>query len=1523
MSVLLSAGLFAQTLDTLDYPITNATGFTAPGAPNGGGAAGSNIFVDEVGQVFSHPGGTVEQVIFWLFDVITVGSPDNFEFSIYDVSNGFPTGVPLATEVVSASSFNTGSVLDTSTTVITFSNPPTVSGDFAIVVNVDLSTKNDSLIFVTNNFGDGLNAQNSIANFNGTSWTPGWDALDDFWIDWDRDIIMFPVVQSSTPPPVGTCDTLINIDLANDTLTIYNITGGGTLAGHNAEGFTRFAEKFISPYTNSEINEISFAFNDAQTSNPGTATITARIWEDDGGQDFFGIPNAPGTVIASEDILITDIATDITNNDLTTVTFTTPPVVSGDFYVGFEVTYAAGDSVALITNQDESIPSTLFTGLPTVWGRVDSVYGLDISGLILADICESTTQPAPVANFEVNRRTVLEGNDVQFTDLSTNNPSSWSWTCPGGNPGNPTQENPLVTYNTSGVYDVSLNVSNSGGSDDITASDFITVLEWPALPDCDTISNFSPENDALLILRSPFNGYVAGHNAFMDQAKADKFSGLNAGDEITGAALGFAVADFANSSSSIDVNVWDNSGTGGAPGAILASETITIQSIATDISNNSLTYVNFTNPVTVNASTDYYVGISFTYAANDTVALYVNADGEAAPETAWEQFASGNWFPYSDTDSSWNTERAHLISPLVCAGCPTIGTTINTTNASCGASDGTATVNVMGGAAPYSFLWSDGQMASTATNLAAGSYDVTVTDANNCTATASANVSDTGSPSVTLDDSGEVSCNGGNDGYVSVVVTGGTPPYTYTWSSGGNTATETGLSAGTYDLTVEDANGCSETFSETIAEPTALSVNIASVTDLGCASVNDGAVDINVSGGTSPYTFAWDNGDNTEDISGLAAGTYEVTVTDDNGCTEMATATVDPPANPLSVSVNNAQTSACGANDATLTANASGGSGGNSYSWTGGLSGASVNNLSPGNYTVTVTDGSGCTATASASVSDPGSLSVSLDITNVSCNGFSNGEATANVTGNIGTVSYNWDVSGSGSTVSSLAPGAVSVTVTEGSCSASANGTVTEPDPLNVSVTQTNVTCNGGINGTASAFVTGGTGSGTYSYQWLTNPIKTTSSVTGLEAGSIILNVTDANNCQAAPVTVTITQPLDISVQSINTTPVTCYGDNDGTAELIGVSGGTAPYAYNWSASGSASLITGLSAGSYQVTISDINNCQKVLTANIGGPDSISISVANVSDASCNGDSDGSISLSVTGGNGGYNWSNGQSGASTTLSNLAANNYFVTVTDNEGCSKISESIEVDQPDPLTLTPSFENVTCNGGSDGEASVAVNGGIPPYSFSWTPGSNSDSVNTGLPAGPFTVVVTDDNGCDKSSSFNIANGASPAVNITSTDASANADDGTATADATGGASPYTYSWNDPDNQDTQTATGLAPGTYTVTVTDANGCPTTATVEVERSVSIGDIADISNLQLFPNPTSGTVNLKLELSTTAKVQIEWINVLGAQVASEFFGTTTTVNKSYDLGQFAAGIYFAKIRIDNEMIVKKVIVSKQ
>ncbi|WP_172678805.1 SprB repeat-containing protein, partial [Jiulongibacter sediminis] len=210
-----------------------------------------------------------------------------------------------------------------------------------------------------------------------------------------------------------------------------------------------------------------------------------------------------------------------------------------------------------------------------------------------------------------------------------------------------------------------------------------------------------------------------------------------------------------------------------------------------------------------------------------------------------------------------------------------------------GNSTGAIDLSVSGGTGPYTYAWSNAETTQDISGLTAGTYSVTITDANGCTSTASTTITEPAALTNSFTQT-DVLCFGNSTGAIDLSVSGGTGPYTYVWSNAETTQDISGLSAGTYSVTITDANGCTSTASTTITEPAALT-NSFTQTDVLCFGNSTGAIDLSVSGGTGPYTYAWSNAETTQDISGLSAGTYSVTITDANGCTSTASTTITEP----------------------------------------------------------------------------------------------------------------------------------------------------------------------------------------------------------------------------------------------------------------------------------------------------------------------------------------------------------------------------------------------------------------------------------------------------------------------------------------------------------------------------------------------------------------------------------------------------------------------------------------------------
>lgn len=733
-----------------------------------------------------------------------------------------------------------------------------------------------------------------------------------------------------------------------------------------------------------------------------------------------------------------------------------------------------------------------------------------------------------------------------------------------------------------------------------------------------------------------------------------------------------------------------------------------------------------------------------------------------------------------------------------------------------GDSNGTATAFTSGGTSPYSYLWSTGGTNSQISNLPSQTYYITVTDNNTCSKVDSVSVSQPDALALAIS-SVDVACNGESTGQASLSVSGGIPGYTYSWSSGGSSAAETGLPAGVYTVTVTDANNCVKTNSVTINQPAPLSL-ASSSTDVMCNGDNDGSASVSVSGGTTGYTYAWSSGGTLASENAIAAGTYTVTVTDNNNCTASASFTISQP-DPVSLNTSSTDVLCNGENEGQASVTATGGVSSYTYLWSSGGAGSSETGLAAGPYSVTVTDGNNCSASASVTITEPSAITISSTSADATC-GSSNGSASVSASGGTGNLAYLWSNGATTASINGLQAGTYSVTVTdENSCSSSSAIIVNNISGPSINLASSaDVSCNGGNDGSASLNVSGGTSP--YSYSWDNG--ATTASVSGLSAGGYFVSVTDNNNCVGI-LSVSIGEPTTLAL-SLSAEDISCNGLNDGSASVSG-SGGTSGYSYLWSNGTSTSSAPGLSAGTYTVTVSDANNCTATSAIDVNEPSVLATSTSATA-VSCNGGSDGQAELSASGGVSPYSylWNTGDNTAS--VSGLPAGNYTVTVTDGNNCTA-SANVSISQPSALALSTGSADVSCNGANDGSIELTVNGGTSPFTYLWSNGSVQAQLS-GLSPQSYSVTVTDNNNCSAVTTITIAEPPAFVATTTASDASCGNSDGSVSLSATGGTGNLSYLWN--NNSVTQDIQALSAGLYTVTITDENGCTISVSVTVNN---------------------------------------------------------------------------------------------
>jgi gliding motility-associated-like protein len=529
-----------------------------------------------------------------------------------------------------------------------------------------------------------------------------------------------------------------------------------------------------------------------------------------------------------------------------------------------------------------------------------------------------------------------------------------------------------------------------------------------------------------------------------------------------------------------------------------------------------------------------------------------------------------------------------LTASVVISEPPTaLSAAVSSSGTTCGNSNGTIQLTPAGSVPPYNYTWTPGvSTGSSATGLNAGTYTITVSDANGCTEAKTVTIPASGNPSLTLTNHSNVNCNGASTGSTGVLVSGGLVPYTYNWSNGQTTSSINALPAGTYSVTVTDAAGCSAVISDVITQPSPLNLALVSSQQILCFGESTGAATFSATGGTNPYTWQWNGNISTgSSATSLPAGTYTITVTDQNNCSAQNTVTIIQPSDPVTVQATITNT-ICGNTNGSVVLSVNGGTGSYSYLWNNGSSGAAITNIGAGLYTVTITDQNGCSIVDTYPVQSSGAPVVSIaSLTDVSCFGGSNGAVVLSATG--GVQPYVWSWSGGVSTGSSaigLTAGNYTATITDASgCQSFQLISIFEPTELTVYIPQAAPICQGGTT-ILSANVQGGTAP--FQYLWNNGSPAGSITVSPVSATSYSVTVVDANGCSAVPALtqVTVAPPLGL----IATYPASACEGTQVQVQLT-ASGGDGNYSYQWSngMSGASNFVTIINTMQFTTTVSD------------------------------------------------------------------------------------------------------------------------------------------------------------------------------------------------------------------------------------------------------------------------------------------------------------------------------------------------
>lgn len=734
-----------------------------------------------------------------------------------------------------------------------------------------------------------------------------------------------------------------------------------------------------------------------------------------------------------------------------------------------------------------------------------------------------------------------------------------------------------------------------------------------------------------------------------------------------------------------------------------------------------------------------------------------------------------------------------------------------TNHVSCfGGNTGSITQTVTGGTTPYAFNWGNVNTQNR-TNIPAGNYAVTITDAQSCSATANYSITQPSALTASVTASSNVTCYGFNNGSINIGVSGGVNPYQFSWSDGFNTQNRTGLAPANYTLTATDANACTTTVTKNITQPAAALAVTTSVTDVSCFNGNSGAIILNVNGGTAPYSFSWSGGATSQNLSNLVTGNYEVTILDANLCSVATSADVLQPDAALIASCSVTNVTCFGADNGMATVNATGGTPPYIYNWQGGVTIKDRSNLAAGTYPVTVTDTKGCKTNTSALINQPTKLIATATPSDVKCNGESNGGVSLVVNGGTPIYTFKWNNGATSQSLANLGAGTYEVVVRDANnCTAGSSAGVNQPQLLQAIAKTTDVRCYGENSGSISISVTGGITN--YQFRWSTN--STNPSLNNIPMGTYTLTVTDANQCTAV-LAKTITQPAPLQLIETHT-DVLCNGNATGEINLL-VTGGAPAYSYAWNNGSKAKNLMNISAGIYTVTVTDKNSCTTTKSVSLAQPTALQVQESH-NHISCNGLKDGNINLNITGGvpTYVYNWDNGAS--TQNLENIAAGVYSVTVTDANGCQKALNAVTLSQPELLSVYVQSTDVACSGEKMGTLTTQVQGGTQPYQYQWNNNLPHTANHSGLMKGSYSVIVYDAKGCMQTAGAVIDSIAPMTLSAYSKPLACAEAKGSIDVIVIGGKQPYVYQWNN-GNRD-EDLNDIHPGDYYLMVKDASGC-------------------------------------------------------------------------------------------------------
>lgn len=755
-----------------------------------------------------------------------------------------------------------------------------------------------------------------------------------------------------------------------------------------------------------------------------------------------------------------------------------------------------------------------------------------------------------------------------------------------------------------------------------------------------------------------------------------------------------------------------------------------------------------------------------------------------------------------------------------------------------GGNSGSVTINSSGGTGTISVDLDGNILTGNAVsfeNLVAGTYPVVVTDENNCQVTSTVEITENPEVELTIVNTQNINCNGEGNGQIEVLGNGGVGNFTYFLNgvNQGTNNTFTNLSGGSYLIEIMDGAGCDDAMTVEITEPSVLNVQLAQQTNLNCFGENNGTVTIAASGGNGTIQYTLGSMTNsTGEFNNLSAGIYQVVILDENNCSETVDFEITQPAEVQVQIVENINVDCFGGNTGSIEISASGGMG--NFEFSNGIETNTTgvfNNLTAGNYSISVTDANNCETTIQSNITQPAELTTNvLTQQDVNCFGESSGMISLEANGGVGNITFT--LNGNSNTTGefpNLNAGSYEIQVVdENNCETTVDFQIDEPTELNIVLVNINQASCSGQEGSIEVSANGGVGNYEFSVGGTTN---STGLFNGFSGGIYIVQVEDGNGC-IATLEVDINEPNSLNGSVTQSQNVNCFGGNNGSVQ-VNATGGVGNLTFTLGGeTNSNGMFENLFAGSYSIIVEDENNCSSTINVLISEPNELEITVSNVTEVNCYEGNDGMINLTSNGGTGTIEYTLGNETNTTGIfENLPAGTFNFTIEDENGCT---DALEIELSSPIQIFTSIvsnQSISCAGEANGMIEILATGGTNSFEYSFGNETNTTGIFSGISAGTFSFLATDGNGCVEEISYTFDEPlAIEFENIQAQDIDCNGNtNGTIQLGAIGGTGDLTFTLGNETNS-TGVFENLSQGIYVVVATDENNCSTSTEISIEE---------------------------------------------------------------------------------------------